>query len=134
MLIAAWSAFSRNPTVETFHLRLEQMEKIVESPVDPQIEAENFRGILQNLGINAIITVQSVKSIIELIQLCKQHDHVFVGFNKGQDDGNNNHFAHLGIRNPQGFRSEQQFTSDELLATQLSEQGKLTVFIVFQNG
>jgi len=69
-----------------------------------------------------------ISSIADLRRLAEEHgSDLFVGFKKGPDTPP--HIAHLGLPTHGGFNSSQQFTSDEVLAQQLMEQGEISVFI-----
>jgi len=74
------------------------------------------------------VNVHVIHSIRELGSLVEGNQNVFVGFAKGQD-GQKSHIAHLEKRVHSGFTSKQQFTSNEILETQLDEQQQLIVFL-----
>lgn len=107
--------------------RAAQIQEHGGNPLDPHVEAGNFQSLLKQIGEPGQLELSQISSVAELRRLVADGGNIFACFARGPDTPP--HIAHLGQRVWGGFNSEQQFTSDQSLITQLMEQGVMHVFV-----
>jgi len=129
MVAAVISATGRPDATDALEReRLAQLNRNKSGPLDPLAEMNNLKALLREIGESDNIELRVISSIADLRRLAEEHgSDLFVGFKKGPDTPP--HIAHLGLPTHGGFNSSQQFTSDEVLAQQLMEQGEISIFI-----
>lgn len=134
MVQALASATNLTPSQAVLEARSAQLESNKHQGLDRQREANSLEALLDLSGEKCKVMVQTVGSIAELAELLdhNHNNHIFVGFAAGPD-GDPPHIAHLQKQVTGGFKSNQQFTPNEALITQLLEQRQLTVFVASQS-
>ena len=134
MVNAVISAIGSDENRQLLLAEREVQMELGDGILNPEKEAGNLVALFSIAGVPSVVDSLSSSTILEIQEILRKNDEndIFLGFKKGPDYSP--HIIHISEVLPDGFRSKQQFLSNEEIVVELMQQSEVQVFIRRDSG